>query len=54
MSEFNFDRTMDENTVYKFNKYFSTGKKIAPDFTFASDTNQTWLTKDDFLGLVKL
>ncbi|OGF23465.1 UDP-N-acetylglucosamine 4,6-dehydratase (inverting) [Candidatus Falkowbacteria bacterium RIFCSPHIGHO2_02_FULL_42_9] len=38
----------------KFNKYFSTGKKIAPDFTFASDTNQTWLTKDDFLGLVKL
>ena len=22
MSEFNFDRTMDENTVYKFNKYF--------------------------------
>jgi len=37
----------------KFNKYFKSGKKIAPDFIFSSDTNQIWLTKSDLLNLVK-
>lgn len=37
----------------KFNKYLKLGKKIAPDFIFSSDTNQDWLTKSDFLNLIK-
>ena len=37
----------------KFNKYLEMGKKLAPDFIYSSDTNQAWLTKSDFLNLVK-
>ena len=37
----------------KFNKYFKSGKKIAPDFIFSSDTNKTRLTKSDFLNLLE-
>lgn len=37
----------------KFSKYFEIGKKTAPDFIFSSDTNQKWLTKNDFLNLIK-
>jgi len=37
----------------KFSKYFEIGKKIAPDFIFSSDTNKVWLTKSDFLNLIK-
>jgi len=37
----------------KFSKYFEIGKKMSPDFIFTSDTNQRWLTKTDFLSLIK-
>lgn len=37
----------------KFNKYLQAGKKIQPDFIFSSDTNQSWLSKGDFLNLLK-
>jgi UDP-N-acetylglucosamine 4,6-dehydratase/5-epimerase len=37
----------------KFNGYLKSGKKSAPDFIFCSDKNQAWLTKNDFLNLIK-
>lgn len=37
----------------KFNKYFQSGKRVEPGFIFSSETNQTWLTKNDFFNLIK-
>lgn len=37
----------------KFNKYLEIGKSVAQNFIFSSDTNQNWLTKSDFLNLIK-
>jgi UDP-N-acetylglucosamine 4,6-dehydratase len=37
----------------KFNEYFKKGKKMSPNFIYSSDTNQAWLTKDDFINLIK-
>lgn len=37
----------------KFNKYFDQGKKPTADFNYSSDTNKVWLTKSDFLSMVK-
>jgi len=37
----------------KFSKYFEIGEKTPPDFIFSSDTNKKWLTKTDFLNIIK-
>ena len=35
-------------------KYAPTGKKLPNDFSFASDNNTVWLTKDDLKKLIKI
>ena len=36
----------------EFKKYFETGKKPAPDFSYSSDNNSEWLTKEDLIKLI--
>jgi len=37
----------------KFDKHLKAGQVLPKNFVFSSDTNQLWLTKDEFLNLIK-
>ena len=36
-----------------FSKYYTSGRKLDAGFSFASDTNKNWLTKEDFKEIIK-
>ena len=37
-----------------FSKYYTSGRKLDAGFSFASDTNKNWLTKEDFKEIIKM
>jgi len=38
----------------EFKKYFETGKKPGEDFSYSSDNNSEWLTKEDLIKLINV